>query len=201
MNVASLYLDAAQTFADLVTRIPDAHWDRPGLGVWDLRALVGHTSRSLVTVLTYLDQPADHEDITTPERYYAHLAEQQLDPAAVAERGRQAGAALGTGPAQAVRQLRDTVEARLADADLDAIITTIAGGMRTSAYLPTRTFELVVHSIDIAAATALPLGFSNDVLAQATDLAGRIAVALGHGPTLLRALTGRTTLPGGFSVV
>ena len=29
-------------------------WERPGLGEWDIRALVGHTSRSLLTVEIYL---------------------------------------------------------------------------------------------------------------------------------------------------
>ena len=52
------FLAAAGTVADLVDAIPDTGWDGPGLGVWDLRALVGHTSRSLVTVITYLGQPA-----------------------------------------------------------------------------------------------------------------------------------------------
>ena len=46
------FLAAAGTVADLVDAIPDTAWDGPGLGEWDLRALVGHTSRSLVTVVT-----------------------------------------------------------------------------------------------------------------------------------------------------
>jgi hypothetical protein len=49
--------EAAQAFVDLVGRVR-GDWDRPGLGVWDLRALVGHTARALVTVTTYLDRPA-----------------------------------------------------------------------------------------------------------------------------------------------
>jgi len=64
-------LEAATTFADPVGNIDPSAWSGPGLGVWDLRALVGHTSRALVTVLTYLDQPADTEAIDSPERYYA----------------------------------------------------------------------------------------------------------------------------------
>jgi hypothetical protein len=39
------------------------------------------------------------------------------------------------------------------------------------------------------------------VVAEAAALAARIAVELGHGPAVLAALTGRTALPPGFSVV
>ena len=40
-----------------------------------------------------------------------------------------------------------------------------------------------------------------DVLDEATVLAARIAVATGHGETVLLALTGRDELPPSFSVV
>ena len=69
------FLSAAAAVADLVDTIPSTAWDGPGLGVWDLRALVGHTSRALVTVVTYLGQPAAAEEIATPEAYYARSPE------------------------------------------------------------------------------------------------------------------------------
>ncbi|MBA2388788.1 MAG: maleylpyruvate isomerase N-terminal domain-containing protein [Geodermatophilaceae bacterium] len=199
-NVA-LYLDAAHTFVELVERIAPDQWAQPGLGSWDTRSLVGHTSRAMVTVLTYVDQPADTEDIQTPEGYYALIATQQTDPQAVAERGRQAGDALGADPTAAVRDLQTRVTERLRHADPAALITTIAGGMRLDNYLPTRTFELVVHSLDISAATGLDVVFAPEVINQAVALAACVAVALGQGPALLTAMTGRTSLPVGFSVV
>ena len=51
------YLEAAASFADLVASLPPA-LSGPGLGHWDLRALVGHTARSLVTVSEYIRRPA-----------------------------------------------------------------------------------------------------------------------------------------------
>ena len=45
------FLSAAETFVLQVAAIPTDSLDGPGLGEWDLRALVGHTSRSLVTVV------------------------------------------------------------------------------------------------------------------------------------------------------
>lgn len=199
--MAELYRDAGNTFAEQATRIPADRWDRPGLGQWDVRALVGHTSRALVTVLVYLDQPATAVEVPTAERYYVEIAERQHDPAGIVERGRQAGAALGPDPGSGVADLLASVQARLATADPHALVTTAAGGMRLAPYLSTRIFELVVHGHDIARATDQEVAFSTPVLAHAAALAARIAVEQGTGPHLLAALTGRTTLPRDFSVV
>lgn len=196
------FLDAAGAVAAAVDRIPPTAWDGPGLGVWDLRALVGHTSRSLITVVEYLGRPAAAEEVATPEAYYVAVGRLVgADPAAVVERGRAAGAALGDDPATAFRaRLTDAVAALDAAGD-DDLLTTLAGGMRLAAYLPTRTFELAVHGADIAAATGLPVALPPSVLAEAAALAARTAVVQGHGPVVLAALTGRGALPAGFSVV
>ncbi|MGZ5364794.1 MAG: mycothiol maleylpyruvate isomerase, partial [Mycobacterium sp.] len=47
------FTSAARSFAALVHEIPAGAWGEPGLGEWDVRALVGHTSRSLTTVRSY----------------------------------------------------------------------------------------------------------------------------------------------------
>lgn len=193
---------AGEAFVALVGRIRGDAWDGPGLGAWDLRSLVGHTSRSFVTVQTYLQRPVETEAVSTPERYYAATAGiMNADPAAIVERGRQAGLALGDQPALAVRALLDDVLLRV-EAAGDPLIETIVGGMRLSTYLPTRTFELVVHSFDIARATSLELPELPElVLAEVATLAARSAVVQGQGPELILALTGRSSLAPGFSVV
>lgn len=202
MSGRQTFLDAATTVVDLVARIADDAWDGPGLGVWDLRALVGHTGRSLVTVTTYLAQRAPAVEVASPEAYYAWVSRSGggLSEAA-AERGRAAGAALGADPRTAFAALLDDARSALDGAADDDVVPTIAGGMRVGDYLPTRTFELAVHGGDIAAATGLSLTFPPAVLAGAAALAARVAVELGRGPTVLTALTGRAPLPSGFSVV
>jgi uncharacterized protein (TIGR03083 family) len=196
------FLDAADTVADLVDRIPPDAWNGPGLGAWDLRALVGHTSRALITVATYLAQRALAVEVTTSEAYYAAIARAGgANTEAITERGRAAGAALGDDPAAAFRTLRDAAAEALCRADDDDVVPTVVGGMHVGAYLPTRTFELTVHGADIAAATGLDVRFAPAVLADAAALAARVAVELGHGPAVLAALTGRAPLPAGFSVV
>lgn len=194
---------AARSFAGLVHRIPADGWDGPGLGEWDMRSLVGHASRSLITVSTYLETSAEHEDVATPQDYYAGIADymSSTDAEAITERGRQAGRDLGDDPAQAIDDLVESVLADLATA-ADPLVAVIGGlGIRLHTYLPTRTFELAVHSLDIARAAALSFDLPDIVLDEATVLAARIAVTTGRGSEVLMSLTGRRVLPPGFSVV
>lgn len=198
------FVSAATAFAELVHDIPADAWDRPGLGEWDLRALVGHTSRSLTTVATYLRTTAEREDITTPYEYYLRVTPAALgiDPADVAERGRQAGRDLGDDPAAAVDALVARVRHDLAALDHDPLVTVIGGlGIRMSTYLPTRTFELAVHGMDIGRALGVAFTPPADVLDEALVLAAHVAAAGEHGADVLLALTGRETLPSSFSIV
>ena len=73
--------------------------------------------------------------------------------------------------------------------------------MRLRQYLPTRTFELVVHGLDIARPPDCRPGLQRRPADEVLQLAAAAAVHGGRGPELLLALTGRTGLPAGFSVV
>jgi uncharacterized protein (TIGR03083 family) len=196
------FLAAARAVSDLVARIPNDAWDRPGLGDWNVRDLVGHTSRSLVTVIEYFARPVEREEI--PDTPYYYLAIRPLlagDSEAIAERGRQAGRDLGEDPAERFAELVKEASATIAQTDPELMVHTIAGGMRASAYLPTRTFELVVHGMDLAQAIGVDHGLPDEAVEEAAVLAARVAVLAGQGTDLVLALTGRQTLPSGFSVV
>ena len=81
-----------------------------------------------------------------------------------------------------------------------ALVTTIAGGMRLEDYLPTRTFELAVHTSDLATALGVPLDVPASAATQAIHLAAELAVADGLAGPLLLAATGRPGVQG-FSVL
>jgi uncharacterized protein (TIGR03083 family) len=199
----AIFASAAHSFAALVHDIPADRWDGPGLGEWDLRALIGHASRSLITVSTYLAHAAEREDVTSPQDYYVQIREyaSKVGAADVIERGRQAGRGLGDDPAATVDGLVSRVLDDLSDAG-NPLIAVIDGlGIRLHTYLPTRTFELAVHGLDIARAVDISFPLPADVLEEATGLAARIAVAEGQGQTVLLALTGRAELPPSFSTV
>jgi len=196
------YLSASASFVGQVAQIPASVLDGPGLAEWDLRSLVGHTSRSLVTVETYLDQPAEVVAVPTAAGYYLAIAPTlAAGSTEIVERGRQAGAALGEDPATYVRALASRVTEKLTAYDDGYLLTTIAGGMRLDEYLRTRTFELVVHGFDIARACGVEPGFEEAPMVDAATLAAEVAVRSGRAAALLHALTGRAGLPEDFSVV
>ncbi len=194
---AATYLEVAGSCVDLVGSLPD-DLSGPGLGDWDLRALVGHTSRSLVTVSEYLRRPAAAVEVETAADYVAGLASAAAGDG-VTRRGVEAGERLGDDPAGAVRRLLDAVTEDLAGADPGQLVTTYGGGMRLADYLPTRSFELVVHGLDIAAAVPVAWTPPAAALAEALGLATEVAVRRGEGAILLRLVTGRE--PGGLSIV
>lgn len=201
-DIRRVYADAARCYAELVDRIPGDRWDGPGLGEWDLRSLVGHTSRALSTVITYLPLLAADEQVPSTAAYFRPaLGGGGADPAAVTGRGRAAGVALGPEPAAAVHALVAETIGLLGAEPGDPVIRTIAGGIRLSNYLPTRTFELTVHTLDIAAATGLPVTPPAQAVRDALHIAVELAELQGDAESVLRALTGRQPLRSGFSVV
>jgi len=198
-NSRAAFTDAAGWFVRTAALVGD-RWDRPGLGEWDVRALVGHTSRALATVETYLARPAAAADVASAPDYFRATRAAAADPAVTA-RGRDAGTALGSDPAAAVAQLAARVLALVATHDGTALVTTIAGGMRLADYLPTRTFELAVHTADLATALGVPLDVPATAAAQALNILADLALTGGLAGPLLLAATGRPGLPAGFSVL
>ena len=200
--IRQAYSDAATFFVETVQCLGAETWQQPGLGVWAVRDLVGHTSRALLTVETYLAEPATGRDVYQPADYFLQARAMLADPAAVAARGREAGVALGSDPARVIRDIADRVLVRVAAAADDVLVRTPVGGMRLIDYLPTRVFELTVHTLDIAAAGALEV----TIPSTASAVALQLLVDLGKhdnkaAALLLLAATGRGPLPDGFSVL
>lgn len=193
------FADAAEWFVRTSALVGN-RWHQPGLGEWDVRALVGHTSRSLLTVETYLARPAETVDIASAEDYF-HATRAAAAGSAVAARGRDAGTALGDDPADAVAEISARVLRLVGTRDGTELVTTIVGGMRLAAYLPTRTFELAVHTADLATAIGVPAAVPATAAEEALQIVARLAVADGLAGPLLLAATGRSRQPASFSVL
>ena len=122
----------------------------------------------------------------------------------VAAQGRESGAALGDDPLQTIAQLTETVTSVLAETPDDARVATPFGTLPLDAYLDTKIFELVVHTLDICAAAGIALDPPAEPLAAALRVTLQIAgrrTNLPESAVLLRALTGRAPLPDGYSVI
>jgi DNA-binding SARP family transcriptional activator len=90
--------------------------------------------------------------VAAAQAYYAfgRTLEPTVYAAAVAAASASASGhaeALGVDPASAVRTLAGDVAVRLSDMDHEQVVQSAAGGMRLSAWLATRTFELTVQPL------------------------------------------------------
>jgi hypothetical protein len=169
--------------------------------VWTVRDLVGHTSRALLTVELYLAKPAAQRDVMRPVDYFLRVQAGLADPASVAARGREAGMALGSDPSAAVRDIATRVLVQVQTAADTALVSTPVGGMRLIDYLPSRIFELAVHTLDIAAALPVTVTLPETVAAVALHLLADMALQPDKAAPLLLAATGRRALPAGFWVL
>ena len=79
---------ASRFFAEAVGLVPATAWTQSGLGNWSLVELVAHGNRAHTTLEEYLLRPRPPEPAGS-----SYFSDQ-----AVAERGREAVAALGTDP-------------------------------------------------------------------------------------------------------
>jgi uncharacterized protein (TIGR03083 family) len=198
------YAAAVKSFLALCAPLQPGDWERPGLEGWSVRLLVGHSARALTTVRDYLAAGANKplelqhafDYFPTVMKYFA-----SADATALAARARAAADGMGEDPNRWLEELSRDVLAQVNSTPDEAPLATIVGGMRLIDYLPTRIFELVVHSADLARATGRQY--------QPDPPAGLIAWAVGAAvaamsadPTAgLLALTGRGPLPEGYSLV
>ena len=56
MSNTTLFLDASESFVQLLARVRAEQWEQPALGTWTVRSLAGHTARAILTVESYLGQ-------------------------------------------------------------------------------------------------------------------------------------------------
>jgi uncharacterized protein (TIGR03083 family) len=207
MDFRRTYRAAAVSFADLVSRLPADRWDSAGLGDWTLRDLVGHTvSSALRQVPAVLAETAETVAVESAHGYwtFARTVAPEVRAAFVAastDDARACGKALGDDATTLISDLAGQATAALAAVRDDDVVTTPVGGMRVRDWLPTRTFELVVHGTDVAAASGVPFHIAPEAVAEALAQAAQIAAAVDDGTAVLRALTGRATLPEHFSVI
>ena len=200
---------AASGFVELVGEIPPDAWSRPGLGIWDVRALVGHTARGLSTIESYLGAATSLPPVEGPVGYYLRALSDDDDAearaardAAIAARGREAGEALGDDPGGFVGELARRVEALVARTPDDAPVASPAGRMTLADYLPTRTFELTVHSLDLTRALGLEAPpVLGPAISACCELAGAVAGRRPNAADLLLLLTGREGLAPGLTIL
>lgn len=200
-KIRETYLAAGEFFAGVVDKVDIDGWDGPGLGEWCVRDLAGHTYRSFTTVLSYSAKPGDRVELERPVDYFLKAFETLADPKQVAERGRAAGLEIIDDPKMMVRGFAMYVKNKLDELSDDHIMATPVGGIRLIDYLPTRTFELIIHTMDLAKAVGVDSAPPDRGMETTLGILGQIALYRGWAPSLVLAATGRGVLPDSFSVL
>ena len=202
------FLEAGDFFLSVAERVHDDQWASTGLGVWTVRELVAHTGLAFANTereITTLGRPAGTDDSalrSAVDFYQQGMATPGVNER-VAQRGHEAGESLGDDPLTSIRALDARVRDLLGRTADDTVIATPFASLLLPEYLLTKTFELTVHTLDLAAALNLivdvPAAPLDECLLLATSLARRAPRQAAVG--LLRALTGRAPLPDGFTVL
>lgn len=203
------FRSASSGFVEVVQRIEPDDWGRPALGAWDVRALTGHTSRALSTIEAYLRASSSLPQVEGPVEYYLKALPREADPdrraardAAIAERGREAGAGLGDEPAATIAALANRVQALVDRTPDEAGVACPVGMMTLAGYLPTRTLELAVHSLDLVRALGVDMpGGLRPAVTATCELAGALAGRRPDAADLLLLLTGRQGLRPGLTIL
>ena len=191
------YKQAVRFFVDTVARVQPSQWGDVGLGEWNVRDLVGHTSRSLTRLEEFCAQPAEKATVLSAAEHYRLPADNEE----IAARGREAGAELGSDPAASVRTAAERVLPLLDDLSEDMVISYPNGSIRLGDYLDTRVVELTVHTLDLANAIGADVEAPAEALSVTLHLLADLAVASGQGAALALAATGRGLLPDRFSLM
>ena len=200
-DIRETYLEAGEYFGGVVDQVDIDGWDEPALGEWCVRDLTGHTYRAFTTILSYSDKPAEKIELERPVDYFLKAFESLADPKMVAERGRAAGLEIIDDPKMMVRGFAMYVKNKLEELSDDHIMGTPVGGIRLIDYLPTRTFELIIHTMDLAKAVGVDDQPPENGMAATLEILGQIALYRGRASDLVFGVTGRGGLSDGFSVL
>jgi Mycothiol maleylpyruvate isomerase N-terminal domain len=175
---------ASRFFSDCVAAVPVERYGTSWSDEWSVLELIGHGNRANVLPVEYYERPVP---VAKPDYFL---------PENVAERGRQAARQLGDDPIAAVRAASERVLAMVGSAPDDAMVGTPFGKQTLANFLRYRTAELVLHGLDLGTGTEVPA----DALVECGASLVETAVRKGYGLAVVRALSGRGTLPQGFNV-
>ncbi|MEC9013963.1 MAG: maleylpyruvate isomerase N-terminal domain-containing protein [Chloroflexota bacterium] len=200
-EIRETYLEAGDYFVSVVDSIEIDLFDAPALGEWCVRDLVGHTYRSFTTVLSYSAVPSNKVDFERPVDYFLRLLSSDVNHGHIAERGRAAGLEIIEDPKMMVRGFAVYVKNKLEELSDDHIMGTLTGGMRLIDYLPTRTFELIIHTMDLTKALGVESSPPRSGMETTLQMIGQLALNRGYAQDLILSSTGRDGLARGFTVL
>jgi uncharacterized protein (TIGR03083 family) len=198
-EVLPAFRDASDWYLATFEAVDPSRWSQPGLGEWSVLEVAAHASRAYLTIERYL-QPGGQIDCSSGAEYFRRAMQASDANEAIAARGRDEVAELGEDPISAVRDRAASAIAAVESASPGAVCVTAVGTLALGDYLGTRVVELTVHTLDVAAAVEQTVVEPPEAAARVSLIVLSAMAAQPSSSVLLRALTGRATLPRGFNV-
>lgn len=184
----------------MVSQIRPDHLDRPALGSWNVIELIAHTTRSFTNIEHFLNGYTDNTTrLDSPAAYFRVAFSTPDVHTDIAERARHSAAELGAGITSRSAEMAAGAKHLVATTDDDAELTHWTGIIALVDYLPTRVVELVIHTSDLR--SACQLAGEPPATAAAVTLAVLTQLASDKPSQLIRALTGRDTLPDDYNLL
>lgn len=203
------FTEATGFLIGLADVVDDSQWSSPALGGWSVREVFVHASRAGSTITAYsVPEPPSPEptqrSLTSGAEYYLAVLGEDGIHEAVAERSRTQASELDEPIPEYLRRVFADAEQTLQRTPAAQVLGTLAGGITLEDYLPTRIVELVVHGIDIAGALGVEPEVPPEPMRVTLETLAELAVRrpdVFDPVVLVRAMTGRGTLPEGANLL
>jgi hypothetical protein len=198
--VRTAFVEAADDFVHVVGHVRPDQLDRPALGSWNVVELIAHTARSFTNIGHFLNGYTDNTTrLDSPAAYFRAAFNSPDVHTDIAERARHSAAELDTDTPTRIAAMAADAKHLVATTADDAELMHWTGNIALIDYLPTRVVELVTHTSDLRA--ACQLAGEPPATAAAVTLTVLTQLAAERPSQLIRALTGRTSLPNDYNLL
>lgn len=197
-TVRAAFEAASDTFRSAVSAVPESLWDRSsGCGTWTVRQLVAHGMRAYRLLQAWIPAPPETDVLLADVAdYYAAAMRGSDVHTAITARGVADAVALDD-PVGELEVLAPAVLALVASTGDDDPFATRFGQIPLIQYLASRVVELGLHAVDVQKAIGAPV----EIHPTVAEVCLHVLTNLGHGQTIVLALSGRGQLPDGFNVL
>jgi uncharacterized protein (TIGR03083 family) len=194
-DVRDAFRASAEWFVAVVDDVGSDGWERPALGEWNVRELVGHTSRNCLLITDYLDVGSTGQVVVGPFAFWNAVLSKERSAvhASIAEQAAEQALSLGPDVAASMRELIErTIQLVDRASDTAALRFGSAGTLALIDLLPSRVVEFVGHGLDICHAIGREHA---DLPPDTARFAAVLLASRGDPVAITQALLGRNGSP------
>ena len=194
-EVRDAFVASARWFECVADDVRPEQWSAPGLGLWNVRQLVGHSTINATMILDALDSSRTSGRAVGPFAFWDGVLAESREAvhARIGAAAADASNRLGNEPGPAVRQLIDrSIDIVVAASEMSLVSFGSAGSIALADFLPSRIVEFVAHGLDLCRAIGRD---SDDAPLDALRLSASWLAGYGDPVKVVELLLGRSGSP------